>query len=62
MKRNVLIVDDSEFTRNYHSYILREANFEVVTAVDGADALEKLLQPVFRSRSHRHQHGEYGRL
>ncbi len=42
MKRNVLIVDDSEFTRNYHSYILREANFEVVTAVDGADALEKL--------------------
>jgi two-component system chemotaxis response regulator CheY len=47
MKRNVLIVDDSEFTRNYHSYILREANFETVTAVDGADALEKLYTQPF---------------
>lgn len=47
MKRNVLIVDDSEFTRNYHSYILREANFDVVTAVDGADALEKLYSRHF---------------
>lgn len=47
MKRNVLIVDDSEFARNYHSYILREANFEVVTAVDGADALEKLYSRSF---------------
>jgi len=47
MKRNVLIVDDSEFTRNYHSYILREANFDVVTAVDGADALEKLYSRPF---------------
>jgi two-component system chemotaxis response regulator CheY len=47
MKRNVLIVDDSEFTRNYHSYILREANFDTVTAVDGADALEKLYSRTF---------------
>jgi two-component system chemotaxis response regulator CheY len=47
MKRNVLIVDDSEFTRNYHSYILREANFETTTAVDGADALEKLYSRSF---------------
>ncbi len=47
MKRNVLIVDDSEFTRNYHSYILREAGFDVVTAVDGADALEKLYSQTF---------------
>lgn len=47
MKRNVLIVDDSEFTRNYHSYILRGADFNVVTAVDGADALEKLYSQSF---------------
>jgi len=47
MKRNVLIVDDSEFTRNYHSYILREVGFTVVTAVDGADALEKLYSQSF---------------
>lgn len=47
MKRKVLIVDDSEFTRNYHSYILREADFETVTAVDGADGLEKLFTQTF---------------
>jgi two-component system chemotaxis response regulator CheY len=46
-KRTVLIVDDSEYTRNYHAYVLREANFNVVTAVDGADALEKLFSRSF---------------
>jgi two-component system chemotaxis response regulator CheY len=35
-------VDDSEFVRSYHSYILEEADFQVVTAVDGSDGLEKL--------------------
>jgi two-component system chemotaxis response regulator CheY len=47
MRRSVLIVDDSEFTRNYHSYILSEARFDIVTAVDGADALEKLYAQHF---------------
>lgn len=47
MKTRLLIVDDSEFTRNYHSYILRGAKFETVTAVDGADALEKLYASHF---------------
>ena len=47
MRPNVLVVDDSEFTRNYHSYILREANFDAVTAVDGADGLEKLYTGSF---------------
>jgi two-component system chemotaxis response regulator CheY len=41
-KKLVLIVDDSEFVRNYHSYILEQANFQVITAVDGSDGLEKL--------------------
>lgn len=41
-KKTILIVDDSEFVRNYHSYILEEADFQVVTAVDGSDGLEKL--------------------
>ena len=27
MKRTILIVDDSEFVRNYHSYILQQAEF-----------------------------------
>jgi two-component system chemotaxis response regulator CheY len=47
MRPKVLIVDDSEFTRNYHSYILRGANFETATAVDGADGLEKLYASRF---------------
>lgn len=41
-KKLVLVVDDSEFVRSYHSYILEQANFNVITAVDGSDGLEKL--------------------
>jgi two-component system chemotaxis response regulator CheY len=41
-KKKILIVDDSEFVRNYHSYILEQADFQVLTAVDGSDGLEKL--------------------
>jgi two-component system, chemotaxis family, chemotaxis protein CheY len=42
MKKTVLIVDDSEFVRNYHAYILEQASFDVITAMDGSDGLEKL--------------------
>ena len=41
-KKRILIVDDSEFVRSYHSYILEQAHFQVITAVDGSDGLEKL--------------------
>ena len=41
-KKTILIVDDSEFVRSYHSYILEQADFQVLTAVDGSDGLEKL--------------------
>jgi two-component system chemotaxis response regulator CheY len=40
--KKILIVDDSEFVRSYHSYILEQAHFQVITAVDGSDGLEKL--------------------
>lgn len=43
MNKTVLIVDDSEFVRNYHSAILVGANFNVITAADGMEALEKLF-------------------
>ena len=43
MKKTILIVDDSEFVRSYHSYILEQAHFQVITAVDGSDGLEKLF-------------------
>ncbi|RLC14194.1 MAG: response regulator [Deltaproteobacteria bacterium] len=29
--------------RNFHSYILKNAGYEIISAIDGADALEKLL-------------------
>lgn len=38
----ILIVDDSEMVRNFHCYILKSQGFQVMTAVDGADALEKI--------------------
>ena len=47
IKKNILIVDDSEFVRSYHSSILEEAHFHVITAVDGADGLEKLYTDSF---------------
>ena len=42
MGGKVLIVDDSEMIRNFHSYIIRTIGLEIITAVDGADALEKV--------------------
>lgn len=42
-KKTILIVDDSEFVRNYHSGVLEQAGFRVITAVDGSDGLEKLF-------------------
>lgn len=41
-KKRILIVDDSQLVRNYHSQILTPA-FDVITAVDGVDGLEKLF-------------------
>src|ERR1041384_1149332 len=42
MKKRILVVDDSEFVRNYHSHILTQASFDVLTSVEGNDGLEKL--------------------
>jgi len=42
--KKILIVDDSQLVRNFHSYIVQEAGFEVTTAVDGADGLEKCFR------------------
>ncbi len=46
-KPRVLIVDDSEMVRNFHSYILKDAGFDVQTAADGAQAIEMFLQSPF---------------
>ncbi len=42
MRGKVLIVDDSEMIRNFHSYIIKNMGLEIISAIDGADALEKL--------------------
>ncbi len=39
----ILLADDSEMVRNFHSYILKNAGYKIIAAIDGADALEKLL-------------------
>ncbi len=40
--KRILIVDDSESVRSLVSQALRQAGFEVVEAVDGTDALDKI--------------------
>ncbi len=44
MKKCILVVDDSSTVRKFVSVSLSMQGFEVVTACDGMDALEKLPQ------------------
>lgn len=47
MKNTVIVVDDSDTIRKFISFGLRLKGFQVITASDGQDALEKLAaQPV----------------
>ncbi|TDT72511.1 two-component system chemotaxis response regulator CheY [Hypnocyclicus thermotrophus] len=38
----ILIIDDSETTRNFYTYILESQRIDVVDASDGMNALDKL--------------------
>lgn len=40
----VLVVNDSEMVRNYYYHILKSAGFDVISAIDGADGIEKLFK------------------
>jgi len=42
-KKKILVVDDSEMVRNFHSYIIKMFGYQVETAENGTVALEKLL-------------------
>lgn len=42
MSKAIIIVDDSEMIRNFHSYIIKGLGLHVITASNGADALEKI--------------------
>ena len=41
MKR-ILVVDDSKTSREMIAFVLQDAGYQVVTAVDGADAVAKI--------------------
>ncbi|MCW5202883.1 MAG: response regulator [Candidatus Electrothrix communis] len=43
-KKTILIADDSKMVCNFHSYILKNAGYRTVSAIDGADGLQKLLE------------------
>ena len=47
-KKKVLVVDDSEMVRNFHSYIIKMVGYEVETAENGVVALEKLLSKEYQ--------------
>jgi len=47
MKKCILVVDDSATIRTLQGFILESAGFEVETAVNGIEALEKLYQKNF---------------
>ena len=42
--KTILIIDDSPTVRNYHASIVKAGGYGIVTAVDGAEALEKLYE------------------
>lgn len=42
MNKKVIVVDDSRSTREALGLVLRDANFQVVEAVDGEDGLRKI--------------------
>jgi ATP-dependent Lon protease len=46
-KPQILIVDDEEIARNNIEHILKKENFNVVTAANGVEAIEKLETAVF---------------
>lgn len=51
MKGKVLVVDDSATLRASVNYTLKEAGFETINAVNGADGLEKLNQAMKEGES-----------
>ena len=44
MSNRILVVDDSQTVRTLLSFILKSNGFDVESAINGVDALEKNLQ------------------
>ncbi len=45
-EKTVLVVDDEEDVREFLSTVLEDAGFNVVTAADGVEALERIKEKV----------------
>jgi two-component system chemotaxis response regulator CheY len=46
-QKNILVVDDASLVRRYYRSMLEEAGFRVEEALNGIEALEKLLEKPF---------------
>ena len=44
MEKKILIAEDDEFLRELYADILKGEGYQVTTAIDGEDALQKLSQ------------------
>src|SRR5689334_20983162 len=46
-KARILVVDDSSLVRLYYRHALEQAGFEVVQAINGIEAMERVLSESF---------------
>ncbi len=60
-RKRVLVVDDASLVRLYYRDALERAGFEVDEALNGLEALEKLLARAVRPADRRRQHAADGR-
>ena len=61
-RKRILVVDDSSLVRLYCRDALEKAGFEVEQAINGIEAMEKVLAQRLRPGDRRRQHAEDGRL
>ena len=61
-RRRILVVDDSALVRLYYRDTLERAGFEVEQAINGIEAMEKVLAQPFDLVDRRRQHAEDGWL
>ena len=60
--KRILVVDDASLVRRFYRDALERAGFEVDEALNGVEALEKLLGELVRPGDRRRQHAADGRL
>ena len=61
-RARILVVDDSSLVRLYFRTSLEKGGFEVEQAINGIEAMEKILAQAFDLVDRRRQHAEHGRF